>query len=401
WFFTEPLHSLFVRSGDTVIALVFFVLLALVISGVVERAARYTREATRARAEAATLSNLSGSLVSGRDSLPAVLALVRETFALTSATLLERRGSGLTPSGDTWVLMGLSGTPPCFDPREADTTVEIRPGLLLALRGRALPAADRSVLTAFATQAATALEHRRLAAQAEDAAALAATDRTRTALLAAVSHDLRTPLAAATAAVSTLRTPDLDLTEDDQGELLATVEESLDRLTHLVENLLDMSRLQAGALRIAPQAIGLDDVVPIVLDHLGTPGATVLVRLPSTLPDVHADPALLERVIANLTANALRYSPPEQPPLITASAFADRVELRVIDRGPGVPEADRTQIFMPFQRLGDRDNTTGVGLGLALSRGLAEAMDGTLTPEDTPGGGLTMVLGLVAADGTG
>jgi two-component system sensor histidine kinase KdpD len=397
WFFTQPLHSLFVRGGDTVVALVVFVILAVVISGVVELAARYTREATRARAEAATLSNLSGSLVSGKDALPAVLALVRETFAVTSATLLERHAAGLTRSRDTWVLMGFSGSPPSFDPHDADTTVEVRPGLLLALRGRALPAADRSVLTAFASQAATALEHRRLSDQAADAAALAATDRTRTALLAAVSHDLRTPLASATVAVSGLRAPDVDLTAADQAELLATIEESLDRLARLVENLLDMSRLQAGALRIVPEAVGLDDLVPIVLDQLGPPGRDVHLRLPADLPDVQADPAFLERVIANLAANALRYSPPGDPPLITASTLGGRVELRVVDRGPGVAEADRERIFVPFQRLGDRDNTTGVGLGLALSRGLTEAMDGTLTPEDTPGGGLTMVLALPAA----
>ncbi len=120
------------------------------------------------------------------------------------------------------------------------------------------------------------------------------------------------------------------------------------------------------------------------------------VDIPDDLPEVAVDPGILERVIANLIANALRYSPPGSPPALTGSALRDRVELRVIDRGPGIPEEHRDQMFVPFQRLGDTDNTTGVGLGLALSRGLTEAMGGTLEPDETPGGGLTMTLSLPA-----
>lgn len=397
WFFIPPLHSLFVRSGDNVVALVVFAVVALVVSGVVEAAARYTREAARARAEAQTLATLSGSLVAGQDALPALLARVRETFGMTSVTLLERHTTGLTRGGDAWTIVGISGSPACRDPDQADTSVTIRTGLTLALRGRVLPAADRSVLTAFAAQAATALEHRRLSVQAEDAAALAAADRTRSALLAAVSHDLRTPLASAKAAVSSLRADDVVWTGTDEAELLETADESLDRLTRLVENLLDMSRLQAGMLEIIRRPAGLEELIPLALDRIGPAGRTVRIQVPAALPEVDVDSALIERVIANLAMNALRHAPPDQTPLITASALGDRVELRVIDRGPGIPEEGRERVFAPFQRLGDHDNTTGVGLGLALSRGLVEAMDGTLTPEDTPGGGLTMVLALPAA----
>ncbi|MCL9795042.1 sensor histidine kinase KdpD, partial [Frankia sp. AgKG'84/4] len=222
-------------------------------------------------------------------------------------------------------------------------------------------------------------------------------DRVRTALLTAVSHDLRTPLAAAKAAVTGVRSGAL-LAADERDELLATADEALDRLTRLVENLLDMSRLQAGALSVFPRPIGLEDVVPRALDELGPPARAIPIRLPDDLPTVKADPALLERVLVNLVANALRHSPSDRPPVITASALADVVELRVVDHGPGIPAAAHERVFQPFQRLGDRDNTTGVGLGLALSRGLAEAMRGTLTPEETPGGGLTMVLALPAAE---
>jgi two-component system sensor histidine kinase KdpD len=164
-----------------------------------------------------------------------------------------------------------------------------------------------------------------------------------------------------------------------------------------VDNLLDMSRLQAGALAVHPAPVGADDVMPSVLAELGPASLAVRLRLPDDLPELSADPGLLERILANLIGNALRHSPAGRPPLVSGSSLGDRVELRVVDRGPGVAEADWQRIFVPFQRLGDRDNTTGVGLGLALSRGLAEAMGGTLEPENTPGGGLTMVLSLPAA----
>ena len=186
---------------------------------------------------------------------------------------------------------------------------------------------------------------------------------------------------------------------EDRDELLATADESLDRLARLVDNLLDMSRLQAGALAVIPRAADLAEIVARALDDLGPPGRAVVIDIPAELPEVHVDPAILERVVANLTANAVRYSPEGAPPALAASALGDRVELRVVDRGPGIPEQDRDRMFVPFQRFGDTDNTTGVGLGLALSLGLTEAMGGTLEPEDTPGGGLTMALSLPAVTG--
>ena len=200
----------------------------------------------------------------------------------------------------------------------------------------------------------------------------------------------------AKAAVTSLRSADIEWDEEDRDELLATADESLDRLAHLVDNLLDMSRLQAGALSVFPRPAGLDDIVARALDDLGTPRAAVKVDIPDSLPEVRVDPAILERVIVNLTQNALRYSPAGTPPLLAASTLGDRVELRVVDQGPGIPRAQQDRMFVPFQRLGDTDNTTGVGLGLALSRGLTEAMGGTLDPEETPGGGLTMTLSLPA-----
>jgi two-component system sensor histidine kinase KdpD len=247
------------------------------------------------------------------------------------------------------------------------------------------------VLVALLVSSAVDLAARRT----NEVAGLAEIDRTRTALLAAVGHDLRTPLAAAKAAVSTLRSVDLDLVAADRRELLATTDESLDSLTGLIENLLDMSRLQAGAMAVRLRTVSLEEVVGRALDGLGPSSALVAVDLGAD-SDVEADPGLLERVLVNLLANALRFSPPDRVPALTVERTAHEVVVRVVDHGPGIPADQWEQVFLPFQRLGDTDNTTGVGLGLALSRGLTEALGGSLRPEETPSGGLTMVLRLRA-----
>jgi two-component system sensor histidine kinase KdpD len=222
-------------------------------------------------------------------------------------------------------------------------------------------------------------------------------DRMRTVLLTAVSHDLRTPLAAAKAAVSCLRSDDIRLTAEDHGELLATADESLNQLTQLLASLLDVSRLQAGVLPVFPRSADLEEIITRCLGGIGPQAQAVKVCLPSGLPRVMVDPPIMERVVANLTANALRYSPSGSPPLLTASVRGDQVILRVVDHGPGVPEADRDRIFAAFQRLGDARSTIGVGLGLTVSRGLTEAMGGTLEPEETSGGGLTMAISVPVA----
>jgi len=232
------------------------------------------------------------------------------------------------------------------------------------------------------------------------ARAIAEAGRMRAALLAAVSHDLRTPLAAAKAAVSGLRLPDVPLTADDHDELMATADESLDLLTRLVASLLDVSRLQAGAWPVFPRPANLKEIVTRSLDGLGPLARVVTIGIPPGLPQVMADPPIMERVIANVTANALRYSPAGSSPLLTARARGDRVELRVADRGPGVPQTDRDRMFAPFQRLGDASSSAGVGLGLTVSRDLTEAMRGTLKPEETPGGGLTMTISVPAVPGS-
>ena len=157
-----------------------------------------------------------------------------------------------------------------------------------------------------------------------------------------------------------------------------------------------MSRLQAGALPVFPRPTDLGEIIACSLKSFGPQARAVTVDFPPDLPQVMADPPIMERVIVNLTGNALRYSPARSPLLLTAGASGGRVELRVIDRGPGIPEAERDRAFMPFERLGGTSSTAGVGLGLTVSRGLTEAMGGTLKPEETPSSGLTMAISLPA-----
>jgi two-component system, OmpR family, sensor histidine kinase KdpD len=418
YYFTPPVHKFTINDPNNALALIIFVAVGLAVSKVVDTAARRTKQAARAGAESELLATTAGNVLRGERALSAVLDRVREAFGMDSVTLLEQRepdhagndAGTIAPAGDgqptgrlprtwptsRWTAVGVSGDLPCLRPDQADVEIPISETLVLAMRGRPLPATDRRVLGAFAAYAAAALEQGRLTAAAEAARPIAEADRMRTALLAAVSHDLRTPLASAKAAVTSLRSNDIEWDAEDHDELLATADESLDKLSRLVDNLLDMSRLQAGALAVFPRPADLSEIVARSLDDLGPAARVVNVDIPDDLPEVAVDPGILERVIANLTANALRYSPAGSPPVLTGSSLRDRVELRIIDRGPGIPAEHRNKMFVPFQRLGDTDNTTGVGLGLALSRGLTEAMGGTLDPDETPGGGLTMTLSLPA-----
>ena len=335
YYFTPPLHRWTIAEANNVLALGVFVAVALIVSSVVDTAARRTRQAARASAESELLVTTAGSVLRGQRAVEAVLDRVREAFGMESVTLLECGPSpGTAAHGPTtgWHAVAHSGEAPVARPSDADVEVPVGETLSLALRGRSLPAADRRVLGAFAAYAAVALEQQRLAAEAEAARPIAEADRMRTALLAAVSHDLRTPLASAKAAVTSLRSDEVQWGQEDLDELLATADESLDRLAHLVDNLLDMSRLQAGALSVFPRPAGLDEIVARALDDIGVPAAKVTVDIPDSLPEVRVDPAILERVIVNLTQNALRYSPAGHP--AAAGRELPRRPGRAARRGP-------------------------------------------------------------------
>ncbi|SMQ19481.1 two-component system, OmpR family, sensor histidine kinase KdpD [Streptomyces sp. Ag82_O1-12] len=391
YFYTPPLHRWTIADPKNIVAIVIFVAVGAAVASVVDLAARRTHQAARLRAESEILAFLAGNVLRGETGLEDLLERVRETFGMESAALLERAGDV-----EPWTCAGRVGRGrPVERPDQADVDIPVGDHMALALTGRVLPAEDRRVLAAFAAQAAVVLDRRRLQEEADRARTLAEGNRIRTALLAAVSHDLRTPLAGIKAAVTSLRSEDVEWSEEDRAELLEGIEEGADRLDHLVGNLLDMSRLQTGTVTPLIREIDLDEVVPMALG--GVPEGSAGLDVPETLPMVAVDPGLLERAMANLVENAVKYSPPGAPVLVAASALADRVEVRVVDRGPGVPDEAKERIFEPFQRHGDAPRGAGVGLGLAVARGFAEAMGGTLNAEDTPGGGLTMVLTLRAA----
>ena len=385
WYFTPPLHTFTIGDRDNVIALIAYLVTATIVSALVALAAQRSAEAARATAEARTLAALAGSAVED-DPLPALMSHLRRAFALTGVAVLRK-------SPDGWHIEAADGDP-VGSPQDADDTHDIGSDLVLAIAGRTLAAEDRRVLHAFATNLAAGLERRALHAQAADADALSRANELRSALLQAVSHDLRTPLAGIKASVNSLRQPEITWSGDETAEFLATVEDETDRLTTLVDNLLDMSRIHADAVAPALRPVSLDEVVPAALASLGPRASDVVVDIADTLPAVQADPVLLERVVANLVDNALTHGHSCYPVHVEAGDAAGRVLLRVVDRGKGISSADRERVLQPFQRSNDSAprSGTGVGLGLAVAHGLTRAMGGELTLDDTPGGGTTVIV---------
>jgi len=390
--FTPPIHTWTINQPENIFALMVFLAVAVVVSALVAAASRRSAEAARAAAEAETLAGLAGSVVEP-DPLPVLVDHLRRTFGLRGAALLRRGDDG------GWQVEAASGPEPPTVAGGSDQTRPLGGGLVLALRGGGLAAEDMRVLNAFVAQLAAAIDRRRVGAQAAQAAALTEADELRSALLQAVSHDLRTPLAGIKASASSLRSG-IDWSEADRDEFLRTIEDETDRLATLVGNLLDMSRIQAGAVAPVTRAVGLEEVVPAAVAGLGPRAQIVDVAVPESLPPVEADPALLERVVANLVDNAVAHSPPDAPVRVEAGEVGDRVLVRIVDRGPGIPASERERVFQPFQRTGDRRRSprgAGVGLGLAVARGFTQAMGGDLVVDDTPGGGTTMVLDLAVA----
>jgi len=385
WYFTEPLHTFTIAEPDNLLALLLFVLVAVTVSSVVHLAARRSQQATRARAEAEALLQLARSVL-GEDDTPGGVLRHLQGVVGHGLQLLEHAGHDWVPlasAGD------VSGTP--------TVRLPVSSNLLLAVFGE--PSGhDRQLLDAGAGQAAAALDRDRLRTQAAQTEALAAGNRMRTALLAAVSHDLRTPLASIKAGISSLRQTDVTWGPEDEAELLETIEESTDRLGTLIGNLLDMSRLQTGAVQPFVRGASVEEIAALALSTVPG-GSAVDIDVPEDLPLVQTDVGLLERALANLVSNATRYAAGDRPPQLRAHADDHGVAIEVIDHGPGVATADRERIFEPFQRLGDSDMTTGVGLGLAVARGFVEAVGGTLVASDTPGGGLTMTVRLPVRPG--
>ena len=388
WYFTPPVHTLTIADGKSLLALLLFVTVAVTVSSVVHLAAHRASQAARSTDEAAELLALAQTVLGGADTPTTLLDHLTASRG-GRAELLERvRGQ--------WVRIAISGAAADSDPV---LRAQARADLMLLIAGQTRPVTTR-LLDGLAAQAAAALDRDRLRTQAAQAEALAEGNRMRTALLAAVSHDLRTPLASIKASVSTLRQTDVDWTPADEAALLATIEQSADRLDALIGNLLDMSRLTTGSLQPFLRATAIDEVAPMALRGLDG-GTCMQLSVPDGLPLVHTDPGLLERVLANLFANALAYSPPDQSPELRASPTAAGVLLEIVDHGRGVPDGLKERMFEPFQRLDARSGVpaagAGVGLGLAVVKGFLDTMGGSVEAADTPGGGLTMRVSLPAA----
>jgi two-component system, OmpR family, sensor histidine kinase KdpD len=381
WYFTPPVHNWTIDAPQNIVALLLFVTAAVIVSSVVHLAAQRHALAGYRANEASTLLALARTVLSD-DRPEAVLDHLQASMGL-AAMLVER-------SGGRWIRVA-------GDALTGGTAHEVPAGddLRLLVYGDItdLPA---QLLDGYAVQAAAAFARQRLRIQASQAEALAEGNRMRTALLAAVSHDLRTPLASVKAAVGTLRQTDITWTAEDQAALLATIEEGADRLDGLIGNLLDMSRVQTGALQPFVRPTALDEVAPLAIRGLDG-GDGVRLAIPDELPLLATDPGLLERALANLVANALRYSPQHQPPTVSAWAAGQAVVIDVIDHGPGIAPAERGRVFEPFQQLGDHRTAGGVGLGLAVAKGFVEAVGGSIAARSTHGGGLTMRIALPVA----
>ncbi|HEY2522268.1 MAG TPA: DUF4118 domain-containing protein [Streptosporangiaceae bacterium] len=391
WYLTPPLHTFTIGEPRNLLALLLFVTVAVAVSSVVHLAARLAVQAGVSREETASLLDLARTVLGGADTPTAVLDHLTST--LGGYAELQELTAG------RWVRVAVSGRPGTGTVAASEgTRIHPRAGLALLTSGQTSPATTAQ-LAGFGAQVAAALDRERLRVQASQAEALAEGNRIRTALLAAVSHDLRTPLASIKASVSSLRQTDVEWSPADQADLLATIEQNADRLDALIGNLLDLSRLHTGSLDPFLRPTAIEEVAPVALRGLDGPNdaqGQLEIVVPEGVPLVRADPGLLERVLANIFSNALRHSPPNQPPVLRARPDGETVLLEVVDHGPGVPDDQlKRQIFEPFQRFDDRN--AGVGLGLAVAKGFAEAMGGGIVAADTPGGGLTIRVTLPVA----
>lgn len=395
WLYFEPTHSLRLSLARDAVALVVFVAVAALVSGLVDQLARRGAQLARGRAETEALAGLATAtaLLEGE----ALHRLVREL----EATIAIEAAAVLSPAEGGWTVEASAGRPVPVSPEHATYSAELGGGSVLVVSGPPLAAEDRRVLGAFVSQLRVAQSALRLQADAASAAALAEANTVRDAILAAVSHDLRGPLANIKAAASSLLSDDVEWPRDAILTFCKTIDEEADRLGALVSNLLDMGRLQAGMLGVRLEPVPVEEAVYAALASLAVDPAAVTVRIPDGMPPARADRTLLERALANLIGNALAWAPEGTPVRVQACAVGGKVDIGVVDQGPGIPPEQRETVFRPFQRLGDGGPGAheGIGLGLAVTKGFVDAMGAELALEDTPGGGTTMVVTLAADDG--
>ncbi len=395
WFYIAPTHSFrFAHAGDA-LALVVFVAVSAFVSGLVDRLASRSAQLARGQAEVEALAELASVTATLDDEAQHRLVTeLRLTLDLDSVAVLA------PTIDDGWRSLASAGEPAPLTPDDASYAAELVNGSMLAVSGRALAAEDRRLLGAFVAQLQLVQTALRLQTEAASADALVDANNVRDALLAAVSHDLRTPLANIKAAATSLLSTEVEWPATAVQSFSKTIDAEADRLHSVVSNLLDMGRLQAGMLGVRIETVAVDAAIYAALASLSVDVSGVDVRIPDELLLASADPALLERALANVIGNALNWAPEGTPVRVEAARLGDQVDIRVVDCGAGIPRDQREAVFQPFQRLGDGPRATydGIGLGLAVTKGFVEAMDGEVTVEDTPGGGTTVVITLEAPE---
>ncbi len=409
YYFAPPIHTFTIADARDVLALAMFLITAGAVSVLVDLATRRTAAAIQSRADATMLARVAGRMVAPEGTpLGGLLDELMVAFRLDAASVLRKDAGGPTgggtperaePGSGSWAQVATAGTPPVLTPQDATLVLPLTEREVLALKGPGLTPEDRDILSAFAAQLSTALERDQLRSEAAAAESLAKTNEFRSALLAAVSHDLRTPLASIRAAASSLLSDEGAVGPERTRALLHSIEEESERLNTRVEHLLDMSRLQTGSTEIVHQSTDVQTVVEAVVDGLGSRRDRVGFDVPDDVPAISTDPALLERAVTDLVDNALVHGG-GTPVRIEVGSVAGQVYIRVVDRGPGIPRGDRERVFHPIQHFGGPDQQVGVGVGLGLARGFVEAVGGELDIEDTPGGGCTAVIRLPSG-GTG
>ena len=388
YYFAPPIHQFTITEPSNIAALSIFLAVAFVVASIVDSAARQRRHAIESQARADILTFLARQVLHSDLTLTQLAEQIVESLPVDGCTIEERLDDG------SWAVAARAGDQPGDD--GPPSVVDVGDRFRLRLSAPVTAARDRQVLEAYAAHMAAIRERHKLTEEAAQARAEIAGNQMRVALLAAVSHDLRTPIASIKAAASTLRRPGLqEVTSDERDALLEDIDESADRLAGMIGNLLDLSRLQTGTLRPVMRAESAEALVLAALRSM-PPTDQVIVDVEEDLPLVHTDPGLIERVIANVVDNAVKYAGPA-PVAVRASTAGNRIEIRVTDSGPGVPDSQKAQMFEAFQRLGDAPKGSGVGLGLAVAAGLCRAVQGEIAAEDTPGGGLTMSISLPIA----
>ncbi|MFJ4168046.1 ATP-binding protein [Paenarthrobacter sp. NPDC089714] len=399
YFSADPVGSLSIADPTTLFTVVVFLAVACGVALAVGLATRRAQEAARSGAEATALSALALRILSSDGSLESFLEKVRGNLGMEAVTLLGAATPASAGVPATWRVLASAGPNPPVTHAAADHAAVVDPHYTLLLRGGPLTLQHQRLLAAFGAFVVAVRERQQLVKSRRDNLRLAEGNKMRTSILRAVSHDLRTPLAGIKLAVSSLRQEDVQFPPDVERELLETIESYADRLDHLVDNLLDMSRITADAVNPLLAGIAWAEVLPDALR--GVPADRLRNELQPNLPPVQADAGMLERVVANIAENAVKYAAGSDV-VLTARAGAGITvgdtpasELRIADHGKGVGQAEVLEMFQPFQRLDDSaGGGPGVGLGLAVAKGFTEAMGGTLRAEPTPGGGLTMVVTL-------